>query len=510
MESLKLRAAGAFLVACSTLAGCTHFNAVRIPKAESPVPVNGAPYNLSFTQYEITVKRRLAACKEEDAAGKVKSKLIIAIEATPKASEQPDPLRDYVIDNESLQSIWKTTETQIKWNEAGRLESISASAQDKFGVVAVTVATAIAKTVVGAATQAAGSVDITKDGKTVTENTGACEPDIYAKVTNVKELEADIKQRTARLERNIKSLETYRSVATIMGKDLPSSDKERLSKLLLIVDRQTRKLDALQAQLEADLKIITYTDTIVWPPNGSTFGDAVVKTKPVKAIQILQPLTVEQIKKWGDAGDDATVLPQTSVLAKISPTSPIGITDPCTNECDEDKSKGLKYRPKAPGHLVICKWKDCEIDSDNEVGKDVGMISQLGRVYVIPLKSGVFSNKTLTATFDKVGQPTMIGVKSESSVAEGASTTTAAVLEQFVAARKAVVPSKLDRLKDELERRKLEKELLDIQKALAPTPNAETALATATFTADTALVDARLANLKAHATLDAIQASQNP
>lgn len=509
MELLRLRSTGVFLVVCLSLTGCTHFNAVRIPKAESPVPTNGAPYNLSFTQYEITVKRRLAACKDE-VAGKEKAKLIIAIEATPKASEQPDPLRDYVIDNDSLQSIWKTTETEIKWNDAGRLQSISASAEDKFGAVAVTVATAIAKTVVGAATIAAGPIDTTKRGETITESFGACEPEIYTVVTNVKKLEADIKQATAQLERETKRLETYQSVATIMGKDLPPADKKRLSKLLLSVERRTRSIDALQEELETNLKTITYTDTIVWPPNGSTFGEAVVRTKPVKAIQILPPLTLDQIKKWGDVGDNETVLPQTSVLAKISPTSPIGITDPCTDECVEDKSKGLKYRPKAPGYLVICKWQDCDIDSDNAVGKDVGMISQLGRVYVIPLKSGVFSNKTLTATFDKVGQPTMIGVKSESSVAEGASATTASILEQFVTARKAVIPSKLDRLKDEAERRKLEKELLDLQKALAPTPNSETALATASFTADTALVDARLANLKAHATLDAIQANQNP
>lgn len=505
METNKLKAFGFVVAALTTPSGCTYFNAVRVPTTGSDVPISGAPYNLSFTQYEITVKRRLAGCTVE-VNGKKEDKLVIAIEATPKASEKPDPARDYVIDIDSLQSIWKTSAVEVKWNDSGRIDSISASAKDKTGAAVVTIATAVAKTVIGVSTfGGGGNVDILVDGKTVAEPKGACTEDTFKMFRYAQMLEPKIKSGTEKLARATKKLEALQSVAGIMGKDLSAADKSSFSQLQLSIAQQAADLEDKQKELQGYLKEITYTDSIVWPPNGSVFGENVVKGSPVKAARILAPLTAQQVLKWGSPGDDKKILPLTSVWIKIAPSTPIGTTDPCTTTCAEDASKGLKYRPKAPGYLVVCKAADCSLGSENEVGKDVGMISQLGRVYVIPLKSGLFSDKTLVATFDKVGQPTMIGVKSEASVAEQAALTGSAVLEQAMAARAAAVPSRLERLKAEVEQRKLEKDLADVEKALAPAPNAETTAAAAAFSADTLLIDAKIANLKAYATLEALQ-----
>lgn len=95
----------------------------------------------------------------------------------------------------------------------------------------------------------------------------------------------------------------------------------------------------------------------------------------------------------------------------------------------------------------------------------------------------------------------MIGVTSKSA-SEGAATASAAVLEQFVTARKALIPSEADRLRDKIDKLKLEKELADTVKALKPDPNEALAESTAAFTADKVNIDAKVALISAQKTLD--------
>ena len=57
------------LVACGVLAGCsTQLRTVRVKDADT-IPTAGVPYNLTFTQYEITVARRLAGVRERHDQG---------------------------------------------------------------------------------------------------------------------------------------------------------------------------------------------------------------------------------------------------------------------------------------------------------------------------------------------------------------------------------------------------------------------------------------------------------
>lgn len=506
MDSIKARlcAGGAVFFALAMSPGCsTYFNAVRIPTSNSTVPTAGAPYSLSFTTYDIAVSRRLTGCWAWTGEGpnRIKeAKLVISSEVKATPTEKPDPTQNYVIDIGSLGSFWKTTETEIKWNsDTGGLESISASAEDTLGTTAVTILTALAKTIV--ATTPVGA------GMTNNEPTGSCEKTIRTIVNEMKDKKEEIAKATAVLERDNKKLANDSAAAKLIGDDITKPDKIALATLQKSVGKQISDLSLLQATFDDNLKKITYLDKITWPPNGAIFGEVgkdgknvLSNDRSVKAAEIVPALTADQIAKWGTSGWTGEEFQQTRILAKIVASSPLSVTNPCTNNCETDEIKGLKYRPKSAGYLLVCQSVDCIKDDANAVGVQEGMISQLGHVYVIPLKSGVFSNKTLSATFDKVGQPTMIGVTSKSA-SEGAATATAAVFDQFVTARKAIIPSETDRLRDKIDKLKLEKELADTVKALKPDSNEALAESTAAFTADKVNIDAKVALISAQKTL---------
>jgi len=268
-------------------------------------------------------------------------------------------------------------------------------------------------------------------------------------------------------------------------------------------------LAALEDALTDDLTSITVTDTVTWPPNGAVFGDLAVAPAPANhtkeeapapvftATRILADLTAPTIAKWGSGNDGPAFRIKTGVYAKILPTSPLGVANTCTNDCPDDAFKGFKYRPASPGYLLVCKQGDCNKGDDNAVAVSEGLISQLGRVFVIPLKSGLFSKKSLSATFDQNGQVTLIGLKNTASSGEEGAKTLGSVVDVIGAARAKIKPNELETLNAKTALLKAQKDYLAAQAAMQPAANAEKTKATEAFSADTALIEARLANIAA-------------
>ncbi|MGE6996146.1 hypothetical protein ACQKIK_22470, partial [Pseudomonas sp. NPDC047961] len=137
---------------------------------------------------------------------------------------------------------------------------------------------------------------------------------------------------------------------------------------------------------------------------------------------------------------------------------------------------------------------------EDVISRHDAMISQLGAVFTIPLKSTAFSNKTIVATFNEAGAPSKVGLKASAS-AEVAASTVESLVDSAIQVRKATASRKLEEVKAETELLTAQKDLEDAKKALNPSDQA-LAEATSAFSADTALLQAELANIQARRTLD--------
>jgi hypothetical protein len=492
------------------LGGCTtQLNATRVT-SDNPVPTTGAPYFLNFTRFEITATRRVAACESEVDNKKIPA-LVIETQLEAKRSEERDPVRHYVVDLESLQSRLKNTEVIIGYYDSGALKSLNASAEDRTGEVISSVVTTLGKAVVGlagAGARAAGD-------PVCNEATAAA----VAAVAKNKESTAAL---TKQLEQDVASLQHLTAIATALGKAWDASDRRRLATAMDAAQDKRLKLAALAEELKADLSKISVVGTRKWPAN----GDVLASTDA-----LFPALTSAQILKWGspdfDDKDFQNMVAATAVWARLEATTALKRTL-CTQPVDQDDkdeaaakvqacagdaAAGLKYRIPVPGRLLLCSTTRCVESTDEKVDEihldQPGLISQLGPIFVLPLKSTVFSNKSVQAAFAENGMPQTLGVKSSAS-AEKAAATFGTVTEQFLTARSSVVTNKLERVKAETELLKAEAELATAKKALEPPkvdPLAEQKEATGAFQADTALLDAELANIKARAALEEARAA---
>jgi hypothetical protein len=474
----------------TAVTGCsTNFDAVRV-RPGVDIPPAGAPYNLTFTQYDVTVTRRVAGCQTPDK----KAALLIAMDAEIVPKETSDPTRHYVIDLDSLQAAWKITDIEVTYHDNGALKSINSSAEDRTGPILVSAATSASKLVTALA--AAGGAA-----------PSGCLPATEQTLADIKISEGAVKAKTDRLERLTNDLKEMTEIASTIGKAWGKSELRLFANQIKAV--QVAKADqvAEQKTLEGLLAKVSNVTKFTWPPDGATFGPkfdspptGTTDSKPMAA-SLVPDIDPQIIRDWGSPRKVNETIIDTRVFAKISKTSPIGSTDPCSENCVEDSIPGLKYRVPASGSLMICSTATCE-QGTVIVQKD-GPISQLGHVFTLPLRSGIFTNKTLVAEFTNAGQPTKIGVKETAASAETAATTLGSITDSFLVARSKVVPSKLDRIKNETELLKAQAELAAARKDLQPPANADQAAATEAFKADTALLQANLANIEARNALDA-------
>lgn len=472
------------------LAGCTtHLDAVRV-RSGAPIPAAGAPYNLSFTQYDVTITRRVAACQARNADGVTEGALVIAMDAQIKRKEARDPSRHYVIDMDSLQAGWKITNVEVEYHENGTLKSINAAAEDRTAQILVSTVASLGKLV----TAFAGVAGV--------EATG-CTDNTQATLNAVEEGKARIKAKAAQLAGLTRDLEGMTAIATAMGEAWGENERKQFAEQLKAVHAAKTELTTEQEGLTDLLAKISNVTKFTWPLNGTTF------VSPTDT-SLVPDLSVKLIREWGAPEDPSKAQANSRVYARIESTSPIGTTATCEDGCDEDAIPGLKYRMPAAGKLLICSAPTCDPDKEQVVAVEEGMISQLGPVFTLPLRSAIFSKKTLIATFNDAGQPTKIGVKGETAAGEAAATSFGQLTDTFIAARGKLVPSELDRIKAETEMLKAQADLAAAKKALQPPAHEDATTATAAFAADNALLQAQLVNLQARAALDAaLKAMEN-
>ena len=472
------------------LQGCTHLDAVRVESGA--IKVEGAPYNLTFTQYELTVKRRLTSCFDvEDNPADQKNpkttpnmKVTTTVEATRK--EARDPSREYVIDFAALRSFFKTTDVAVEYYENGALKSVNATVTDKTGEFLKSTFTAAAKiAMLGTGT---GAAEVPPD---------ACTKDVQALVIQAAQSEREVTAKTAVLTMQTERFEKLQAVAVALGPTRNEAERRELADQVKALYKAKEELEKDQKVLADLLKKLTFTSKIIWPKDGITYSG-----------QIVQPLTRNDVKKWGALSDEglAKLKAETGVWVLISTDSPSAkhvVCDgvQCSTQTPAESATGLKYRLAMPGKLQACSNQSC-VGDDAEIFNDTGMFSQLGPIMTLPLRNYPLMTQTVVLTMNEAGQPTKLGYKSEAG-AERAMDTVNTFVDEYGKVRQAKKPkSELDLVKDETALLEAKAKLAAAKTALDPNPTAAQTTATAALKADTALLEAELAKLKAQAALD--------
>lgn len=458
--------------------GCTNLNAVRV--SDGVMPAEGAPYNLTFTQYDVTVKHRLAACF--NAKNEPDMQIVTTVEATRK--ESADPSREYVIDFAALRSFFKTTDVAIEYHDNGALKSVNATVQDKTGEFLKSTFSSAAKL----ALLGVGTAGL---------NAKACKEEIAALVKSRDGAQADVAQKTAALTRQSERLDRMVSVAAALGPTRSNAERQAMANEVKALYEAKANLDAVQQTLADAVKATTLITKMTWPRDGSTFSG-----------QLAKPLTSQDIKQWGTVADKGLpkLASETGVWAMISSDSPSARHVVCQGTActDAQDVQGLKYRRAMAGTFRACSTADCTGDG-SVIFTDAGLFSQLGPVMTLPLRNWPFMTQTVVLTMNDAGQPTKVGYKSEGG-ADKAMDVVGTFVDELGKVRQARKPkTELDLITEETALLEAKAKLAVAKSTLVPNPNADQAAATAALNADTALLEAEIAKRKAQEVLDGLR-----
>ncbi len=406
-----------FIVHVSVLAlalsGCsTELKVARYFDPEK-LPTAGAPYSLSFTQYEITVTRRLTACSSKgdptdpDPAMQQPKPidLKIGMNVDIKKVEASDPMRNYVIDLESLNSFFKTTSATVTYYDSGAIKSLNASAEDKTGEFVTSVAGTFSK-LVGAGVIGPSLLDTEQKAKGCSENT-------KKSLALIDALGAEIETRTEKIELLTTELSKLNAVL-LPAKELSSqATRKKLGELQVQLMDEMTKLAIATKKSEPLLQTLSETKKFKWPDHGEIFanksGEPAIPNLNRKLYDSW--LNDDPKKTYAETDEDARIYNKlaadSAIYLKLKVVDKLGRTKACETKCVDDDHGGFKYRIPAQGQLQVCADALCDtLHKESEVSK----ISQLGHVYVLPLKSTLFSTKTVSASFAENGTPTSIGI----------------------------------------------------------------------------------------------------
>lgn len=467
-----------------TASGCTtELNASRVVTGHA-VALAGTPYNLPYTRFKLDIVRRVASC---DGGIRIDTHVI----AVPQQAR--DPRRSYVIDLESLQGAFKSTDLQVSYYDNGAIKSINGSAEDRTGEF-------IGSALQTVATLARSAAGVALAEKSARENADACHPDVAKALSGLQGSENRLDAATDEVAQLTEQLRHYSALVATLGRGATAAHRRRLTTLMEQLLAANHEVETQKKTIADLLAKISVKVEKVWPDDGETF---------VSPAPVAEQLDDKVFRKWMWAGRASSSLAaSTAVHLQLRASEGIGRQASCGDACPEDSVSGLKYRIPAAGTLTMCsalvqatRGAPATCGSDAKV-VGTGMFSQLGRVYVLPLRSAVFTSKSVVATFTESGLPTSIGTTSGAR-SDKAAATLAAVAGATADVRDSHARREAVELEDRIKVLTLRKELEIALQDLALPKADPVADATNAFTVDTTLVAAELANLEAKRALAA-------
>jgi hypothetical protein len=493
------------VLAAAMLAGCSTTNLDVKPVSAGS---SGIVYSLPFTQFTETVSWR-ASCERPPAAAPTpaapakhksrKAKPLAPaktpsgmLKVTPKvtlaAASLPDGEHTYAIDPNSIQTATSVASLTVTFQpDSNQLASINEAVEDQSATVITNVATGVAQ--IGLAVVSAGGAAGLDGGPPPPPAPVLCNTTTQGEVDAAKAAGDTLTKDTAALGDATDNLKALTAKIASMGGNVDPKTKRLLSAALDRIAALTDQTASDQSAVSDALKPITATQTIVWPLDSHTGVEA-----PTAG------LTSDQLKKWTDqaanAPDGSTVSFSLERLGTYG-RDPAALATPAT----EGQLKGLRYRTPAQGRLLACSKLPCNsLTPLNALAKLDGPVAQLGYVAAFPVATPAFGSTTFAASFSASGFPTSVGYAQKTAPAVAASGAFSSAATSLSPVITALGPTQ------ELARKaaKLEalKKLRDDQAA-----NSQ-AQADAPYAAETALLNAQIAQLTAQQSLAKLTAVQ--
>jgi len=491
------------------LAGCATLKVAPLDVAGSNV---GIGYVLPFTQYAVTTSWRLDYCPDPNALKPgVDEVPRIAVKVDVVSGSADDADLAYIINPQDLQTLTSVTSFTAKWFDGRNLfSSIGASVDDHSAqVVGNLVKTAIKIAPLFAGLPPLPGAAATKASDKPVPKLILCRDEGAKALVKAHDAKGVLLARTKAVEAATDALTAAAAKVATMGAAVSENAKTDYDAAITKLDKATSDEDDAATALSEALKPITYVHKILWPETGDEFShgpeipDIAAVSKWVDKPNLEQQHVYFQIERTGSFGrNPASFNPKPAPLGRV--TMPGKPPRPALAKPVVAKTvAGLPYRMPAAGRLVVCSISPCRgADVATVLASLDGPVVQLGYVNILPFRSRAFGSNSFSAEFGLDGSLKNVGYEQKTAPAEGA---TGALLDSATQVAGALDPTaKLTTSNAYL---KALKDQQDNLKALQPATADPGAAAISSLDADTALINARLANLQASIALVQAQKS---
>lgn len=535
--------AGLAVMLCS---GCgSGISIRRVSQSDPPQSRVGIPYQLPMTQFDITITRRLIACKYKDPKTQNKiDKPQFSIQASIKPTLVADPDNLYVLRSKGL---FNTSDIKASYSDYGVVTDLNTKVSNQTGSVVsniISTAASIATLALGAGGAAGAKQTLICNSNTEKlfhNRNGDDIPKLKLAATKLTESVSDLSKNVNFLSTQIK----------ILAPTNVESLKRKLAKNVEKLAYVTDKLNDKKSKLEKMLSEISDVQVEKWPPNGSVRYGIESKGNNTRNSNTSGPKEDDQkennhifdfLKKVGalkntnnnstsplfnftEISSDAYVKLKPEFyllsLAEQNQTRNVGCPEK-QPQIKNDKSlhrlplSGIPIRFPKNAMLLICVPKHPKSSTSKSAKKKntlatkkAGLISsyrgpilQMGTMYWLPVTGGTFRSQNANVQINASGSPTTLETADSVSVAGAVSKATAGATKQLASLPSALRAAKLKRVQDQSA---LLTAQTDLAKAQATSGNDQLV---ATLSAEAALVQAEVTLSQAKSALLAAQASQ--
>lgn len=488
----------------SLLSGCTSLAVHRFNPAVDNQ--EGLPHVLPYTQYAVTLTWRVVDCHVRTEGRTDSAQIAVKAEAT--IGEDDDARHAYRVDPSSVQGLLTQSEFKATYqDDSSLLRSVNLSIEDRTGPFIgniVRTAVALAPVLAGASPNpgllpAPGGLPAPGAAPSTpcTERTEAA----VALVASLKGELDTVNRETAAANEAVTVIAA--SVAQL-GESVDDATAARYGTAVQTLSDLRARQARLAAQLADALKAVTFQRVIRWPTDSACFATATPYAVHPAALARWFRADVERpavpavhlaIERAGSFGRDPSGCPAADAAPQAQANSPGRGT----------LTRGLPFRIPARGRLVACTVSPCRSeDVPNVLLAVEGQVAQLGAVNVLRVRNRPFGTTTFAADFRPNGSLASAGY-TQTAPLEGASDTGASAVTSL-----APLFDPTQQLTRDTAHLNALKAQRDALAAVTPAAEDPSAAAQAAITAETSLLNARIAQLQAQITLETLQASRRP
>lgn len=433
--------------------------------------MKGVPYNLPMTTFTITITRRVIGCGE---------RLKGSVEVQVISSKALDPAGMFTL---YADGWFSTSAIKSTFAPDGTSTALNSSSENTTAAVISNVVSAVAA--ITPLLAAAGAVPTAK--------AEACTDKVKAAVNEIKKLKDTVDRETNDLAAATDQVTLLSSQVAVLGNAADKSIKKALVAALGTQAKAKKKLADDQKKLAEDMKLISNTQPLSWPDNGSVLsgGPYSIDVKNV-------------LNKWATISQPEKAAKEFDVYLQLERTGSLGIDGAKLKTAPQiDISQGVPIRFAVPGRLKVCALAACGAPDAKVIGKFEGPIMQLGLVYTVPANGGLFKSEAMSLATDTNGAPSAIEVTEKVAATAAATGVLKDMTTQVGGIPSAINTAKLAKIKAQTDQLTAENAL---ETAKANNADAEVL---APIQAETALAQAKLAQINADAALQSAQKMQS-